>query len=110
MMKRAIANKPSIISIDDAVSEIKNDIKNKWIPREDYIQKKQEQREIMKQSRKILQEKQIIKEIVSNIIENVVKTCEEEKRKKIRSTQYIRPRIRFLNGQRIKSSIKLIKE
>ena len=86
---------------DDLLKNTEHKQPNKWIPREEYLLKKKQEKERMTEARKKMNDTKFVKNLVDSIMINVIKKIEEEKNTQIRQTKYIRPRIRFSNGKRL---------
>ena len=78
-------------------------VKAKWIPAEEYAAKKKANRESQKERKNDLEEQRIIKRIVNDIFKNVIKKHREERIKQLREATYIRPSIRFIDGEKIQT-------
>ena len=76
--------------------------KSKWLPREEYLERKKEEKEKRIIRKNEIETKTIVKNIVNTIFENVIKKHNEEQMQQIRATKYIRPKMRFKNGIRIR--------
>ena len=72
-----------------------------WLEPEEHAARKKEQKELQNIRKNEMDAKKIVHDVLNNIIENILKTKKEEELNKIRSTKYIRPKLRFHNGKRI---------
>ena len=73
-----------------------------WLEPEEHAERKAEQKKLQLIRKNEIESKNIVNDLLHNIIENIIKAKKEEEEHIIRNTKYIRPKIRFCNGKRIK--------
>ncbi len=72
-----------------------------WLNPVEHAERKKEQKELQIIRKNEIDRKKIVHEFVDSIITKIIKDKKEEEERIMRSTKYIRPKIRFHNGKRI---------
>ena len=73
-----------------------------WLNPKDYAERKKEQKELQLSRKNEFERHKIVHDLVDSIIKNVIKKQKEAEEYRIRNTKYIRPKLRFINGKRIR--------
>ena len=73
-----------------------------WLNPKEHAERKKDQKEQQKIRKNEIDRQKIVHDLVDSIIENIIKKKKEEEEFKIRNTKYIRPKLRFINGKRIR--------
>ena len=72
-----------------------------WLEPKEHKERKVEQKKLQIIRKNEIERKKIVHDLVHDILEKIIKNKKEEEELKMRTTKYIRPKLRFRDGKRI---------